>query len=116
MRTSRRSFLPLLLALALSLLPGARAADSTSSEPVAPMVGVWRWNPKDQVVTIKPDGTCTSSYNVTGQWEVSAENPLKFTIRWVNGFVDSLTVSKDGSIITGYNQYGKHPVEFKRLK
>ena len=80
------------------------------------IVGVWRWLPRDQEVTINRDGTCSSNYHVTGQWGALDTKPLTFLIQWDNGFVDTLLLSPDGTSLTGSNQGGPHAAAFLRIK
>ncbi len=93
-------------------LVSARAADVTR------IAGVWQWTPKDQTVTIKADGTCTSTYNVTGTWKyVGVTNRYDtYEIKWSSGFVDTLLLNKDASLLMGTNQYGEQVSSFTRIK
>ena len=82
-----------------------------------PLLGTWTWLPRDQIVTIKPDGTVISTYKVTGFWKVLNEVQRTYEIRWSSGkFIDTLTLSEDGNSLTGSNQNARHPDAFLRQK
>lgn len=78
--------------------------------------GLWQWLPKDQKVTLNADGTCISTYNVTGTWMLIEGTKRTFKIQWKNGFIDTLTLSADNNSLTGANQGAKHPEPFTRIK
>jgi hypothetical protein len=84
----------------------ALAAPPGVSDP-KDLVGSWNWEPKGQVVTIYPDGTATSNYNVTATWKQIGTN--SFVLRWSNGFIDTLVLSRDGKTLGAVNQYGGQP-------
>ena len=80
------------------------------------IVGTWQWLPRNQTVTINADGTCTSSYKVTGTWTLLNAKTRGYRIQWKNGFVDTLTLSESGDSLSGANQNSKHPEPFTKIK
>lgn len=74
------------------------AQESSCSE----IVGTWKWFVGPQLI-IKADHTFSNGEN-SGAWEVTNATERKFTFRWdVGGFVDEVTLSKDGLKLTGTN-------------
>lgn len=92
MKTSRLLMVILLLAVPVS------AQESRCSE----IVGNWKWFVGPQLI-IKADHTFSNGEN-SGTWEVTKAAEQKYTLRWdVGGFVDEVTLSKDGLKLTGTN-------------
>jgi hypothetical protein len=67
------------------------------------LVGVWRWA-NGVPVTVNPDGTFTAA-NFRGRWALTNTAAGTYTLTWPNP-VDTVTLSGDGSRISGSNQYG----------
>jgi len=66
------------------------------------IVGTWKWFVGPQLI-IKADHTFSNSEN-SGTWAVTNAAEQKYTLRWdVGGFVDDVTLSKDGLKLTGTN-------------
>lgn len=53
------------------------------------------------------DGTCSNSVSkIACVWKVSNPKTREFTLNWDNGrFVDTMTLSEDGKVISGKNQH-----------
>jgi hypothetical protein len=67
------------------------------------LIGVWRW-PNGVPVNVLPDGTFTAA-TFHGRWKaIDASNGI-YTLTWPSP-VDSVTLSADGSSLSGTNQYG----------
>jgi len=92
----------------------AQPQDTASGD--SSIAGVWQWLPRDQEVTINPDGTCSSNYNVSGNWTLVDADNRTYQIKWDSGFVDTLALSADANRLTGSNQYGDHDQPFLRVK
>ena len=66
------------------------------------IVGAWKWFVGPELV-IKADHSFSNSEN-SGTWEVTNAAERKYTLRWdVGGFVDEVTLSKDGLKLIGTN-------------
>jgi hypothetical protein len=66
------------------------------------IVGTWKWFVGPQL-SIKANHTFVSSEN-SGTWEVTNAAERKYTLTWDNGgFVDAVTLSKDGRQLIGTN-------------
>ena len=85
--TSRRSETP-------------RAAEAAS--PCAGVAGVWTWFVGGDAV-FKPNGAVEAVNGLTARW--TCRDGI-FTVTWVNGFVDRLTLSSDRSRLSGTNNLG----------
>ncbi len=93
MRPSR-----LLILLLLLVLPVLVSAQDKCSE----IAGSWKWFVGPEL-TIKADHSFSNGEN-SGTWELTNAAEHKFTLRWdVGGFVDEVTLSKDGLKLTGTN-------------
>jgi len=87
-----------LLIMALLLAAPLIAQESRCSE----IVGTWKWFVGPELI-IKADHTFSNGEN-SGAWEISNAKERKYTLRWeVGGFVDEVTLSKDGRKLTGTN-------------
>lgn len=67
------------------------------------LVGVWRW-PNGVPVVVAPNGIFTAA-TFHGRWDTEDATRGVYTLTWPNP-VDSLTLSADGSRLSGANQYG----------
>ena len=67
------------------------------------LIGVWRW-PNGVSVTVLPDGTFTAA-KFHGRWKAIDAARGIYALTWPNP-VDSVSLSADGSRISGANQYG----------
>lgn len=76
---------------------------AASPPPAKTIVGTWQWLPKNQIVTVNANGTCTSSFNNSGTW--SSVGNRTYQLKWKNGYIDTMTLSGDGNSLTGHNQY-----------
>jgi hypothetical protein len=66
------------------------------------IVGTWKWFVGPELI-IKADHTFSNGEN-SGTWEVINASEFKYRLRWeVGGFVDEVTLSKDGRKLTGTN-------------
>jgi hypothetical protein len=75
--------------------------------------GTWKWF-VGPTLTIKSDHTFSNGEN-SGTWEVTNAAERKYTFRWdVGGFVDNVTLSKDGQKLTGNNNQ-KNAVSGERI-
>ena len=73
------------------------AVMTQSSEPIA---GRWQWSPPNQVVTLNSNGDAKSSYGGRGHWTLMDRNKRTYEIRWEAGFLDKLTLSPDGTVLS----------------
>ena len=53
-------------------------------------------------MTIFPDGRLQGSGNVTGQWSYNPDTG-KYTLRWKNGWIDTLSLTEGGNRLDGIN-------------
>jgi hypothetical protein len=67
------------------------------------LVGVWRW-PNGVPVVVAPNGVFTAA-TFHGRWQATDAERGIYTLTWPNP-VDSVTLSPDGSRVSGTNQYG----------
>jgi hypothetical protein len=67
------------------------------------LIGAWRW-PNGVPVTVMPNGTFTAA-TFQGRWQATDAVRGIYTLTWPSP-VDSVTLSADGSHISGANQYG----------
>ena len=67
--------------------------------------GQWTW-PGGTVVTIRGDGTCSSSSKLTATWTLADPAARRYTIVWSHGYTDDLTLAADGSRLEGKNSRG----------
>lgn len=68
----------------------------------ADIVGTWKWFVGPELI-IKADHTFSNGEN-SGSWEAINAAERKYTLRWdVGGFVDEVTLSKDGRKLAGTN-------------
>jgi hypothetical protein len=67
------------------------------------LIGAWRW-PNGVPVTVLPNGTFTAA-TFHGNWRATDAVRGIYTLTWPSP-VDSVTLSADGSHISGANQYG----------
>jgi hypothetical protein len=87
-----------LLIVFLLLAVSVVAQESRCSE----IIGTWKWFVGPEL-TIKADHTFSNGEN-SGTWEVTNAAERKYTFRWdVGGFVDEVSLSKDGRKLTGTN-------------
>ncbi len=76
---------------------GTRTAGSSG------LVGIWRW-PNGVPVTVYPDGSFAAA-TFRGRWQAIDASRGIYTLTWPNP-VDSVTLSADGTVVSGKNQYG----------
>ncbi len=88
------------------------AAMAKSSEPIA---GRWQWSPPDQVVTLHSNGDAKSSYGGRGHWKLMDRDKRTYEIRWEAGFLDKLTLSVDGTVLSRTIQYGAQGPGFTKM-
>ena len=67
------------------------------------LVGTWRW-PNGVPVIVSPNGTFSAA-TFMGKWQALDASRGLYTLSWP-GPVDSVTLTADGSRISGANQYG----------
>ncbi len=67
------------------------------------LVGIWIWV-NGVPVTVAPNGTFSAA-TFRGTWRASDASRGIYTLTWPNP-VDSVTLSADGTIVSGQNQYG----------
>jgi TIR domain-containing protein len=67
------------------------------------LVGVWRW-PNGVPVVVAPSGIFTAA-TFHGRWQATDPARGIYALTWPNP-VDSVTLSADGSRVSGTNQYG----------
>ena len=82
------------------------AGGSTPAPGTAPMctpAGTWRWV-GNEIVTINADGTVNHTKGYTARWQPLGGNRYRLT--WNNGAIDTLTLSPDGLVMDGTNNYG----------
>jgi TIR domain len=76
---------------------GTRIAGGTG------LIGTWRW-PNAVPVAVSPGGTFSAA-TFRGRWQAVDPSRGIYTLTWP-GPVDSVTLSADGSRVSGANQYG----------
>jgi hypothetical protein len=76
---------------------GTRIAGSSG------LAGSWRW-PNGVPVIVNPNGSFTAA-SFRGRWQAVDASRGIYTLTWPNP-VDSVTLSADGSRVSGSNQYG----------
>ena len=87
-----------LLVMTLLLAVPAVAQENRCGE----IMGTWKWFVGPELI-IKADHTFNNGEN-SGTWEVTNAAERKYTFRWdVGGFVDEVTLSKDGRKLNGTN-------------
>ena len=99
--------------------------DTTLAQPFSceTIVGRWDWNTGwsnvgKSKVTIKADGTMNMVGflgGASGTWECTDPTRRNYTMKWrlIMGDVDNLTLSQDGTLLAGHNQWGA--VSAKRI-
>jgi len=90
----------LLSLLTISLLLGVSvlAQESRCND----IVGTWKWFVGPELL-IKADHSFSNGEN-SGTWELTNATERKYTLHWdVGGFVDEVTLSKDGMKLAGTN-------------
>jgi tetratricopeptide (TPR) repeat protein len=96
----------ILMVIALGLLVCGRAFASDC----AALEGDWTWF-TGAVMTLRDDHPVLANGKQAGTWQCKDTTRGAATIHWVNGFVDSISVS--GDRISGKNQKG-YPVSAQR--
>jgi hypothetical protein len=87
-----------LLVMTLLLAVPVMAQENRCKE----IVGTWKWFVGPELI-IKADLTFSNGEN-SGTWKVANAAEHKYTLSWdVGGFVDDVTLSKDGMKLTGTN-------------
>ncbi|MGA3118200.1 MAG: hypothetical protein ABSF90_27710 [Syntrophobacteraceae bacterium] len=108
---------PFTLGLFLLIVSGTTAVPETGlaySTSCNTITGEWAWF-TGGTVTIYPDRTLEHSLGNSGTWRCVDPNRGIFTLRWVGGgYIDRLTLSEDGRVLAGTNQFGVR-VTAKRL-
>jgi len=74
-------------------------------------VGTWNWTP-DEIVTIRADGSLSSSFGGKGSWENKGERT--FVLTWENGNVDTVNISRDERTLTREGQGSQEPKQVAR--
>jgi hypothetical protein len=90
---------PLRLLVVALLLVGSAVAQENRCSDIA---GNWKWFVGPELM-IKADHTFSNGEN-SGTWKLADASEQKYTLTWdVGGFVDEVTLSKDGLKLTGTN-------------
>jgi len=115
-RTNRPIFLKILALVVALGLTGAAAPGSASAQPSTCelIVGRWAWAWEIfgiggvTVVTIRSNGTTEAKNGNTGTWECTDPARRIFTLKWKDiwASVDTLTLSKDGTLLAGRTSVG----------
>ncbi|MEA2240142.1 MAG: eukaryotic-like serine/threonine-protein kinase [Thermoanaerobaculia bacterium] len=69
------------------------------------LTGTWNWF-NGLVVTIATDGRFRSTAGVSGKWSPIDASRRMYRLQWDNGFVDSVSLSRDGAALSGSNESG----------
>lgn len=90
-----------------------RSAPVVEKSDVLDITGTWHWAVSsflifgfDVIVTVRADGTCTGSGGGTCKWTLKQGAENRVALYWDNGFVDSMTLSKDALSMSGTNNWG----------
>ncbi len=80
---------------------------SVRADAQAPsLVGQWNWGAGGGITEIRADGTGRDARGNTMQWSVLNSAERSYTLRWSHGYTDTVTLSADGSSLSGTNQQG----------
>ena len=78
---------------------------------VAPEIaGIWHWSVRspfvpDRTNVIKADGTCALN-SMGGTWSYQEGNKNKIVFHWDDTWIHTMTLSKDGLLMTGTDDWG----------
>ena len=67
------------------------------------IVGVWTWFNNN---TVRLNALGRINNNNKNTWKCTDPEKRVYTLTWDNGSIDTLTLSKDGKWLKGYNQFG----------
>jgi Caspase domain len=88
----------------LILVASARPAQAAPAAGCAALAGRWSWF-NGFTVTIVAEGSAEGA-SVLAKCETLDLAQRRYVIRWVNGFVDTLVLSRDGNTLDGTNAHG----------
>lgn len=71
----------------------------------AEVIGSWAWFNRVTVL-LQPDSTAVGSNGELGTWRVANPQTRQYVISWRAGWIDTVTLSPDGSTLQGWNQHG----------
>jgi hypothetical protein len=83
---------------------------ATAKPAVPDIIGVWKWSVRsalvpDRINTIKPDGACSLDEH-SGRWSYDAEGRIFFYWTLWGNWTHTMTLSKDGLLLTGTDDWG----------
>jgi TIR domain len=79
------------------------ASSATRAAGAGGLIGIWNWS-SGVPLTVYPDGTFSAA-TFRGKWQAIDVSRGIYTLTWPNP-VDSVTLSADGTLVSGTNQYG----------
>ncbi len=79
------------------------ATSATRAAGSGGLVGTWAWS-SGVPLTVYPDGTFSAA-TFRGKWQAVDVSRGTYALTWPNP-VDSVTLSADGTLVSGMNQYG----------
>lgn len=81
-----------------------RIVEPPVGEAPDPVVGKWHWQSRSQVEFFA-DGRLAWAGTTAGSWGVTfpGTDEQRYVLSWSNGYIDSLTLSKDGNRLSGKN-------------
>jgi hypothetical protein len=79
------------------------ATSATRAAGSGGLVGTWAWS-SGVPLTAYPDGTFSAA-TFRGKWQAVDVSRGTYALTWPNP-VDSVTLSADGTLVSGMNQYG----------
>jgi hypothetical protein len=68
------------------------------------LIGKWTWPPAASAEFLE-DGT-SEAHSVKGKWKLVDKKTRKYKIVWSNGYIDWVTLSADGTTLSGRNNHG----------
>ena len=78
---------------------------ATSAQGGGWIVGDWDWFDRS-IVTIRSDGTFTTTNRLTGAWRLTDSSAARYTLVWSHGYTDTLVLSPDRRRLDGANNTG----------
>lgn len=79
------------------------ATSATRAAGMGGLIGIWNWS-SGVPVTVYPDGSFSAA-TFRGKWQAMDVSRGIYTLTWPNP-VDNVTLSMDGTLVSGTNQYG----------
>ncbi len=70
------------------------------------LVGQWLWGAGGGITEIRADGTGNDARGNTLKWTIRDAAERSYVLRWSHGYTDTVTLSADGTSISGTNQTG----------